>query len=172
MSANRTLKSAAAVSVGALALGALAATSATAAGPAEPRQMTAPAAERDGGNGHNGGNDHNGGGGNGRDGGNGHNGGGGGNGHNGGSGGNGEDRGRHYDPKGKVVSDIGLNVRAYPSTRAQKVGFVPSGKIIELKCKKIGENVRGNKRWYKLDKHDGGWVAARYVKNLDHVPWC
>lgn len=147
MSAMKTLKTTAAVSVGALAFGALAATSASAVpqhAPSSP--ATQVAGPNDDWN-----EDEYAGDERGRD---------------------KKDRGRgKYDPLGKVVSRIDLNVRTRPDTDGRVVGSLRPGKVVKLDCKVIGEKVDGNKRWYKLEDRKG-WVAARYVKNLDHVPWC
>lgn len=139
MSAVRTFKTSAAVSLGALALGALAVTPSTAAAQPETQpasvssQATTPA---------------------------------------------GDHHHDHHFALGKVVSRIGVNVRSEPNTHSEILDVIPSGAIVKLKCKVIGENVHGNNRWYKLahkhhrHHHHHGWVSARWVKNLDHVPWC
>lgn len=77
----------------------------------------------------------------------------------------------HRHGLGKVVARTGVNIRKFPTTKSKILGAIPHGKIIKIKCKVRGENVDGNNRWYKL-AHRPGWVSARWVKNLTHIPWC
>lgn len=77
---------------------------------------------------------------------------------------------KHRGSKGKVVARS-LNIRKKPTTYAKVVGSLHKGEIVKLDCKVKSKNVKGNEIWYRLDKRYG-WVAARYVKNLDYVPWC
>lgn len=72
---------------------------------------------------------------------------------------------------GKVVARTAVNIRKHPNTWSSVLGSIEHGKIIHIKCKVKSENVLGNDRWYKL-AHRDGWVAARWVKNLDPIPWC
>ncbi|MEE1929261.1 SH3 domain-containing protein [Streptomyces sp. TRM 70351] len=72
---------------------------------------------------------------------------------------------------GRVVSRAALNVRAEPTTRSRVLGSVRSGAKVALACKVRGQNVLGNDIWYKLDDRKG-WLTARYVRNLDTIPWC
>ncbi|MBB1245047.1 SH3 domain-containing protein [Streptomyces durbertensis] len=72
---------------------------------------------------------------------------------------------------GKVVAKSGVNIRAYPSVKARKLGAYPYGAKIKLRCKVKRQLVHGNPYWYKLDTRSG-WVSARWVKNLNHVPYC
>ncbi|MGW7330812.1 SH3 domain-containing protein [Streptomyces sp. NPDC054840] len=89
---------------------------------------------------------------------------------------------------GKVVSKGPLTVRSKPSTRSRSLGHVYPNSKVEIECKKYGEDVDGNRIWYRLaDKNSGWdhdaamrghaydkerWVAARYVKNLSEVRYC
>ncbi|MDB1086388.1 SH3 domain-containing protein [Streptomyces sp. ACA25] len=77
----------------------------------------------------------------------------------------------HHYAKGKVVSRIGVNIRAKATTHSKVIGGLPRGAVVNLKCKVKGQNVAGNNIWYRLSDRQG-WVAARYVKNLNHVRWC
>ncbi|MEV5510177.1 SH3 domain-containing protein [Streptomyces orinoci] len=74
-------------------------------------------------------------------------------------------------PKGKVVSREPLSVRERPTTSAKYLGALKPGSVIELSCKKHGQNVLGNDIWYLLAAKPG-YVSARYVKNLAPVPLC
>lgn len=76
------------------------------------------------------------------------------------------------EPKGKVVSRTGLSIRSAPTTNSTRLGVIPSGKVIALYCKKVGQNVDGNKLWYLLGAGRPGYVSARYVQNLSPVPYC
>ncbi|MER6449675.1 hypothetical protein DEJ51_32530 [Streptomyces venezuelae] len=89
---------------------------------------------------------------------------------------------------GKVVSKGPLTVRSKPSTRSQSLGHVYPNSKVEIDCKKYGDNVDGNRIWYRLAdrnanwEHEAGapkraydkerWVSARYVKNLSEVKYC
>lgn len=72
---------------------------------------------------------------------------------------------------GKVVAKTGVNIRKHPNTWSKILGGFSHGQVIRIDCKVKGENILGNDRWYKRAYKDG-WVSARWVKNLDHVPWC
>ncbi|OII69067.1 SH3 domain-containing protein [Streptomyces sp. CC77] len=81
---------------------------------------------------------------------------------------------KHDKHRGKVLVRT-LNVRKKATTHSETVGHVHKGDIVKLKCKVKGQKVKGNHIWYLLDKHHDkhhGWVSARYVKNLDYIPWC
>ncbi|MBW1602214.1 SH3 domain-containing protein [Streptomyces sp. JJ66] len=72
---------------------------------------------------------------------------------------------------GRVVARTAVNIRSKPTTHSKVLGSYRHGAKIALDCKVRGQNVNGNNIWYKLyDRH--AWVTARYVKNLDYVPWC
>ncbi|MBT2545373.1 SH3 domain-containing protein [Streptomyces sp. ISL-44] len=56
---------------------------------------------------------------------------------------------------GKVVSKGKLKVRSKPSTHSRAVGHVYPDRKVEIKCKKYGESVDGNRIWYRLaDEND------------------
>ncbi|MCX5174988.1 SH3 domain-containing protein [Streptomyces virginiae] len=89
---------------------------------------------------------------------------------------------------GKVVSKGPLTVRSKPSTRSQSLGHVYPNSKVEIDCKKYGDNVDGNRIWYRLADRNSSleqdaaapkhaydkerWVSARYVKNLSEVKYC
>ncbi|MEU4733252.1 hypothetical protein [Streptomyces sp. NPDC023588] len=91
---------------------------------------------------------------------------------------------------GRVVSKGPLKVRSKPTTHSQSLGYVYPRSRVEIACKKYGENVGGNRVWYRLAERDGAgangsgrtdraasyekerWVSARYVKNLSEVRYC
>ncbi|MEV6106749.1 SH3 domain-containing protein [Streptomyces sp. NPDC051940] len=74
-------------------------------------------------------------------------------------------------PRGVVIAQGGVNIRSAPShVNGAWRGNIGRGTIIDLVCKKCGDDVMGNGIWYKL--RDGDYVTARYVKNVDWVPWC
>ncbi|WP_419995031.1 SH3 domain-containing protein [Streptomyces boninensis] len=77
----------------------------------------------------------------------------------------------HHHENGKVVSHTTLNVRGKPSTHSPIIDKLPPGKLIDIECKAYGQNIGGNRIWYKL-KGRPGWVPARYVKNLKPIPFC
>ncbi|GAA4664635.1 hypothetical protein GCM10023347_15810 [Streptomyces chumphonensis] len=72
---------------------------------------------------------------------------------------------------GKVVTWRGVNIRSKPTTHSKVLGAYPYHAKIKIACKVKGQNIDGNNRWYKLYDRKG-WVTARYVKNLDYIPWC
>ncbi|WP_223185001.1 SH3 domain-containing protein [Streptomyces sp. CBMA152] len=76
------------------------------------------------------------------------------------------------EPNGKVVANGGLWTHQGSTTASKRLGLLPQGTVVALQCKKAGENVDGNKLWYKLGAGKPGWVAARYVVNLAPVPYC
>ncbi|WP_030765071.1 SH3 domain-containing protein [Streptomyces sp. NRRL F-2664] len=58
---------------------------------------------------------------------------------------------------GKVVSRGPLKVRSKPTTTSRAVGQVQPNSRVEIECKKYGENVSGNRVWYRLhdDRENG-----------------
>lgn len=56
---------------------------------------------------------------------------------------------------GRVVSRGPLKVRSQPSTRARIVGQVYPDRTVEIRCKKYGESVDGNRVWYRLYSQNG-----------------
>ncbi len=76
------------------------------------------------------------------------------------------------EPQGKVVANGGLWVHQEATTASQRLNLLPQGTVAALRCKKTGQNVDGNKLWYKLGAGKPGWVSARYVQNLSPVPYC
>ncbi|MCZ4125164.1 SH3 domain-containing protein [Streptomyces sp. H39-S7] len=76
------------------------------------------------------------------------------------------------EPRGKVVASGGLWVRQDPNTTSKRLNLLAQGAVVALQCKKAGQNVDGNKLWYRLGAGKPGWVAARYVQNLSAVPYC
>ncbi|MEE4544796.1 SH3 domain-containing protein [Streptomyces sp. V4-01] len=75
----------------------------------------------------------------------------------------------HVD--GRVVSNLPLTIRSLATTNSTALGSYAPGTIVHIACKKNGQTVDGNPRWYKLSDRTG-WLAARYVVNLGTVPWC
>ncbi|MFC7219170.1 SH3 domain-containing protein [Streptomyces polyrhachis] len=74
-------------------------------------------------------------------------------------------------PRGVVVAKGGVNIRSAPShVGSTWRGNVGRSEVIDLVCKVCGTDVLGNGIWFKL--RDGDYVTARYVKNVDYVPWC
>ncbi|MFG3280808.1 hypothetical protein [Streptomyces sp. NPDC048111] len=76
------------------------------------------------------------------------------------------------EPLGKVVANGGLWVHQEATTASKRLTLLPQGTVTALKCKKNGQDVGGNKLWYKLGAGKPGWVTARYVQNLAAVPYC
>ncbi|MFG2718946.1 SH3 domain-containing protein [Streptomyces sp. NPDC048416] len=75
-------------------------------------------------------------------------------------------------PTGRIVANGGLWVHQEANTTSKRITLLPQGTIAALQCKKAGQNVDGNKLWYRLGAGKPGWVAARYVQNLAPVPYC
>ncbi|MER0444038.1 hypothetical protein ABR738_05570 [Streptomyces sp. Edi4] len=76
------------------------------------------------------------------------------------------------EPKGRVVANGGLWVHQEANTTSKRITLLPNGTVTALQCKRTGQNVDGNKLWYRLGAARAGWVAARYVQNLAPVPYC
>ncbi|MBT2405205.1 MULTISPECIES: SH3 domain-containing protein [unclassified Streptomyces] len=72
---------------------------------------------------------------------------------------------------GRVVSRGPLNLRSKPYLGAPVLGTVSPNSTIGLLCKRTGDTVDGNPRWYRLSS-ENAWVSARYVQNLSTVPAC
>lgn len=79
-----------------------------------------------------------------------------------------------YPYRGKVLGNSSVYKRAKPTTRSHILGWVKSGSIVRIQCKVIGQNVLGNNRWYRVPVRGGGhgYMSARYVVNLDRIPFC
>lgn len=73
--------------------------------------------------------------------------------------------------KGKVISNQPLAIRELPTSNAGSNGALQPRTIVEVECKAAGESIDGNDLWYLL-ADDRGWVSARYVDNLDPIPYC
>ncbi|MFD5750823.1 SH3 domain-containing protein [Streptomyces sp. NPDC127033] len=76
------------------------------------------------------------------------------------------------EPKGRVVSRLTLSIRERPTSDSAYLGGLRPGAVIALSCKVVGQNVDGNRLWYRLGDGRPGYVAARYVENLSPVPYC
>jgi hypothetical protein len=75
--------------------------------------------------------------------------------------------------QGQVIAPPGLNVRTGASTRYRSVPpAVPYGTVVRIECKVYGENVDGNRLWYKLEDHRyyPGYITARYVDDVGRAP--
>ncbi|UQA93129.1 hypothetical protein [Streptomyces halobius] len=80
---------------------------------------------------------------------------------------------KHKVYKGKVIAKTGLLKRRGPSTKYKVVGSNPYNKVIKIKCKVNGENIKGNPRWYKLKDGSYSFSSARYIMNIGKAPrWC
>jgi hypothetical protein len=76
------------------------------------------------------------------------------------------------EPRGRVVSRLPLTIREKATSASRSLGTFQPGTVIWLHCKVVGQNVDGNKLWYRLGNGRPGYVAARYVQNLSAVPYC
>jgi hypothetical protein len=75
--------------------------------------------------------------------------------------------------QGQVIARTGLNIRARPTTNSAVVGGpIRYGTVIRIRCKVVGQNIDGNRLWYRLAdaRYPVGWVAARYVDNIGRAP--
>ncbi|GAA1522232.1 hypothetical protein GCM10009730_32680 [Streptomyces albidochromogenes] len=72
-------------------------------------------------------------------------------------------------PFGTVVSNIGVNLRKYPSTDSAVTGTLAHGAQIGLRSKVNAQVIDGNGIWYLL-RDKAVWVAARHVANTGQVP--
>ncbi|WP_369211586.1 SH3 domain-containing protein [Streptomyces flavofungini] len=73
--------------------------------------------------------------------------------------------------KGTVISKTGLKVRQRPTSNSKVTGVYRTGRSIDLLCKRAGQDVGGNRTWYRVTAPQG-WVTARYVKVHGTVPVC
>jgi len=73
-------------------------------------------------------------------------------------------------PPAPVVSHVhgtgalGVNLRTAPSTTARRVGWLPDGAPVQIRCWTTGTSVRGDPVW--LEEAGTGeirWIADRYV---------
>lgn len=76
-----------------------------------------------------------------------------------------------HSQRGVVIAKPGILIRSQPTTASHEKGFIPRGEIVWIDCKVDGQDVWGNAIWYKIKSHNG-FIAARYVKNVDHIPYC
>jgi hypothetical protein len=76
------------------------------------------------------------------------------------------------EPRGRVISRLPLSIRERATSDSRYLGAFPSGAVISLHCKVVGQKVEGNNLWYQLGNGHPGYVAARYVQNLSAVPYC
>ncbi|WP_407565557.1 SH3 domain-containing protein [Streptomyces sp. 184] len=76
-----------------------------------------------------------------------------------------------HSQRGVVIAKPGILIRSQPTTASHEKGFIPRGEIVWIDCKVDGQDVWGNAIWYKISSHNG-FIAARYVKNVDHIPYC
>lgn len=73
---------------------------------------------------------------------------------------------------GEVVSDRPVSVSTGDPGSLNVCAWVRPGESVRVKYKVLGQNVDGNRVWYRLDiTEDCGWISARYVKALGPVPW-
>ncbi|MFD9377549.1 SH3 domain-containing protein [Streptomyces sp. NPDC059999] len=72
---------------------------------------------------------------------------------------------------GVVVSRWGVNVRSKPTVYSKVVKTLAPRQRIGLVCEKRGKWVDGNPIWYRVHGVNG-WVAARYVHNLQPIKPC
>ncbi|MGI5448057.1 SH3 domain-containing protein [Streptomyces sp. CA-243310] len=72
---------------------------------------------------------------------------------------------------GVVVSRWGVNVRSKPTIYSKVVKTLAPHQRIGLVCEKRGKWVEGNPIWYRVHGVNG-WVAARYVHNLQPIKPC
>lgn len=75
------------------------------------------------------------------------------------------------EPRGRVTSRLTLSVRELSTSNSRLLGSLSSGSVASLRCKVVGQNVEGNKLWYRLASRSG-YVSARYVDNLSPVAYC
>ncbi|HET6636542.1 MAG TPA: hypothetical protein VFH77_16105 [Streptomyces sp.] len=75
--------------------------------------------------------------------------------------------------QGQVIARPSLNIRALPTTNSSTRGTpIPYGTVIRVSCKVVGQNIDGNRLWYKMAdaRFAPGWVTARYVDNIGRAP--
>ncbi|MGW6918763.1 SH3 domain-containing protein [Kitasatospora sp. NPDC054939] len=72
------------------------------------------------------------------------------------------------EPFGTVVSNLGVNIRQFPTADSSVIGTLPEGARVGLRAKARAQNIDGNEIWYLL-RDRKGWVAARFVANTGTV---
>ncbi len=74
---------------------------------------------------------------------------------------------------GRVIARIGLKARQEPRLGSPVVALLQYQQVIGIDCKVNGDDVGGNKLWYRLAGYKSAYAAARYVTNIGAVPgWC
>ena len=76
------------------------------------------------------------------------------------------------EPHGQVTSHLPLSIREHATSNFRPLGSLPSGAVVSIRCKVVGQNVDGNRLWYRLGNGRLGYVSARYVDNLSPVAYC
>ncbi|MFC7218080.1 hypothetical protein ACFQLX_07845 [Streptomyces polyrhachis] len=74
-------------------------------------------------------------------------------------------------PRAVVTARGGVLVQSSPWHEGPAVNVLARGEQIAVACKTDGRDVSGNGIWFRLAGNPG-FVAARYVRNVDGVPWC
>jgi uncharacterized protein YraI len=68
-------------------------------------------------------------------------------------------------PRAKVHAESGLNVRAAPSTKADKRGALTHGAEVLITARKRVESEAEEKDWARVESAElTGWVAARRLR--------
>lgn len=74
--------------------------------------------------------------------------------------------------RGRVIAETGLYVRTTPNTASKIVGALKHGQTAKIQCKAAGQNINGNRLWYKLaeGRYAGEFSATRYIANIGEAP--
>ncbi|MFG2127639.1 SH3 domain-containing protein [Streptomyces sp. NPDC048751] len=72
-----------------------------------------------------------------------------------------------------IVTANRLVLRSEPTDGSRALRFAVRGDYVTIYCKKTGQNVLGNRTWYRLTDGAWAWGSARYIATIGTPPrWC
>ncbi|AEW95550.1 MULTISPECIES: SH3 domain-containing protein [Streptomycetaceae] len=85
--------------------------------------------------------------------------------------------GRKSDPmtgrdlyRGRVEAQKGLRIRNESRIGSRMLGSFRNGTMVELACRSKGSPVDRNDVWYRLGRHNSGWISGRFVRIVGSTP--
>jgi hypothetical protein len=73
----------------------------------------------------------------------------------------------------KVTARGGLALHARPDRASRVLRVAREGETVRVRCRATGENVYGNRLWYRLADGSWTWGATRFIDNAGPAPrWC
>ncbi|WP_037673998.1 SH3 domain-containing protein [Streptomyces griseus] len=72
-----------------------------------------------------------------------------------------------------IVTANRLVLRSEPTSGSRAVGVARRGDYVTIYCRTTGQNVRGDRTWYRLTDGVWAWGSARYIATIGASPrWC